>query len=252
MLQKINDFIKRGAEIKALEYHTDSALPYISGPNFDVWMNEIYLFNEYNLKGHPLYDNINNTYSSYKKKPLPAYNEMLGYLRTLANDTEFFNTRETAKEPEPMISNKVFIVHGHDTAAKSEVARTLEKAGFKCIILHEQGGPGQTIIEKIESNTDVAFGVVLYTPCDIGRAKDAADNEAKPRARQNVVFEHGYLIGKLNRSCVSALVKGNIETPGDISGVVYIPMDEAGAWKIALAKDMKTARLQVDMNKFFS
>lgn len=253
MLEKINNFIKRGEEIKVLEYHPALAFPaYVSGPKFDVWMNDIHVFNERYLKDHPLYDSISKTYSTYKKKSSSSCDDMLGYLRTLASDAEFFNTRETAsKEPDPMISNKVFIVHGHDTAAKLEVARTLEKAGFESIILHEQGGPGKTIIEKIEAFTDVAFAVVLYTPCDIGRAKEAQDSEENYRARQNVVFEHGYLIGRLSRYCVSALVKGNIETPGDISGVVYIPMDEAGGWKIALAKDMKSAGLQVDMNKFF-
>lgn len=150
------------------------------------------------------------------------------------------------------IHHKVFIVHGHDTAAKLEMARTLEKAGFEAIILHEQASAGKTVIEKIEANTDVAFAVVLYTPCDIGRSKEAKVDEERSRARQNVVFEHGYLIGKLGRECVSALVKGNTETPGDISGVVYITMDDTGAWKMALSKEMTNAGLQVDMNKFCS
>jgi len=86
----------------------------------------------------------------------------------------------------------------------------------------------------------------------MGRAKEAKIDDERSRARQNVVFEHGYLIGKLGRERVCALVKENIETPGDISGVVYIPIDDAGAWKIALAKEMKHAGLQVDMNKFCS
>lgn len=150
------------------------------------------------------------------------------------------------------MNKKVFIVHGHDTAAKLEVARTLEKAGFEAIILHEQANAGNTIIEKIEIHTDVAFAIVLYTPCDIGRATEANKSEQKHRARQNVVFEHGYLIGKLGRKCVSALVKGNVETPGDISGVVYISMDDAGAWKMALAKEMENAGLSVDRNQFCS
>jgi predicted nucleotide-binding protein len=84
----------------------------------------------------------------------------------------------------------------------------------------------------------------------MGRAIGAKVDEERCRARQNVVFEHGYLIGKLGRECVCALVKGDIETPSDISGVVYITMDDAGAWKMKLAKEMKSARLPVDMNKF--
>ena len=151
--------------------------------------------------------------------------------------------------PERIVSNRVFIVHGHDNTAKIETARTLEKAGFKAIILHEQSDGGLTIMEKIEKYTDVDFAVVLYTECDKGRAKDASVDDERFRARQNVVFEHGYLIEKLGRNKVCALVKGSVETPGDISGVVYTAMDSAGAWKFQLFKNMKEAGLNVDFNK---
>lgn len=150
------------------------------------------------------------------------------------------------------MSNKVFIVHGHDELAVQEVARTLEKWGFEVVILHEQADQGLTIIEKIEKYTDVDYAVVLYTECDYGRAKEEAKENERFRARQNVVFEHGYLISKLHREHVCALVKGNVETPGDISGIVYVGMDSNGAWKMQLAKNMKAAGLNIDMDKFLS
>jgi len=136
-----------------------------------------------------------------------------------------------------MDKTKVFIVHGHDNEAKQETARFIEKLGFEAIILHEQASKGQTIIEKIEENSNVGFAVVLYTPCDEGKAKKESD--LKDRARQNVIFEHGYLIGKIGRRNVCALVKGEVEKPNDISGVVYINMDSSGAWRRDLAKEMK-------------
>lgn len=146
-----------------------------------------------------------------------------------------------------MDMTKVFIVHGHDNEAKQAVARFVEKLGFEAIILHEQVNHGRTIIEKIEENTNVGYAIVLYTPCDLGKAKE--DGTLKERARQNVIFEHDYLIGKLKRERVVALVKGNIEKPNDLSGVVYIDMDSAGAWKIAIAREMKSVGYNVDMNK---
>lgn len=146
--------------------------------------------------------------------------------------------------------NKIFIVHGHDNLAVQEMARTLAKCEFEPIILHEQPDAGLTIIEKIERYTDVCYAVVLYTEDDLGHEKNTEASEERNRARQNVVFEHGYLIGKLGRNRVTALVKGNIETPGDISGVVYVPMDNGGAWKMHLAKNMQDINLPVDMNKF--
>ncbi|HDR2754258.1 TPA: nucleotide-binding protein [Enterobacter asburiae] len=145
---------------------------------------------------------------------------------------------------------KVFIVHGHDENAKIKAARFIEQLGFKAVILHEQVSSGRTIIEKIEQYSDVGFAVVLYTPDDIGNQKGKSE-QLNLRARQNVVFEHGYLIGKLGRPCVTALVDGDVELPNDISGVVYTKMDEAGGWRLALAQELKQAGYDVDMNKLF-
>ena len=148
----------------------------------------------------------------------------------------------------PMDKSKVFIVHGHDGEARQAVARFIEKLGLEAIILGEQASAGNTIIEKIEVNSNVGFGIVLYTPCDLGRSREEED-QLNPRARQNVVFEHGYLIGKIGRKNVCALVKGDIEKPTDISGVVYINMDESEAWKYQVAKEMKACGYKFDPSK---
>ncbi|MFT6910713.1 MAG: putative nucleotide-binding protein [Oleiphilaceae bacterium] len=135
---------------------------------------------------------------------------------------------------------KVFIVHGRDNEAKQEVSRFIEKLGLEAIILHEQASSGMTIIEKIEHySNDADFALVVYTACDHGRGVHESKIPPKNRARQNVVFEHGYLMAKLGRENVCSLVKGEIETPNDISGVVYVSLDEYGAWKTEVAKELK-------------
>ncbi|WP_419833473.1 TIR domain-containing protein [Endozoicomonas atrinae] len=138
----------------------------------------------------------------------------------------------------PFNTSQVFIVHGHDEIAKLEMADFIESLGLEPIILHMQASSGRTIIEKIEHYSNVGFGVVLYTPCDVGSKVGALNGNY--RARQNVVFEHGYLIGKLSRSRVTAVVKGPVETPNDISGVVYISLDDQGNWKDELKKEMRS------------
>lgn len=148
----------------------------------------------------------------------------------------------------PIDKSKIFVVHGHDDIAKEKMARLIASLGFDPIILHEQASSGKTIIEKIEAHTDVGFAVVLYTPCDKG-GKEADPIDLKPRARQNVVFEHGYLIGKLGRDKVCALVRGGVELPNDIAGVVYVDIDKAGAWKYALADELASAGYPADKNK---
>jgi len=168
--------------------------------------------------------------------------------RQIQEDTSESEAPIVTQPKAPMDKSKVFIVHGHDDAAKSEAARFVENLGFKAIILHEQASSGKTIIEKIEEYTNVGFGIVLYTPCDLGASQEEKEL-LKPRARQNVVFEHGYLMGKIGRENVCALVKGDIEKPTDISGVVYIPMNEGDSWKLAVAKEMKKSGYDVDFNK---
>lgn len=254
---KIQDFLCRGVEIEKKEFHPgENGFPfsYISGPMYDSWMAEIKIFTERYLQIHPLYGDILKIYSNHNKNP-SAFEDMMGYLHALATDNAFFNSTSVGfkqiQNKDMKMKEKVFIVHGHDSAALQETARTLERLGFEAIILHEQPDTGFTIIEKIERYTDVAFAVVLYTECDLGRDKEAKPNEEKFRARQNVVFEHGYLIAKLGRERICALVKGNVETPGDIEGVVYIPMDNGGAWKTKIVTNMKAVGLQVDANKLF-
>ncbi|RQW71839.1 hypothetical protein EBB56_05325 [Halomonas sp. YLB-10] len=135
---------------------------------------------------------------------------------------------------------KVFVVHGRDNEAKQEVSRFIESLGLEAIILHEQASSGMTIIEKIEHySNDADFALVLYTACDKGRGAYETKVPARDRARQNVVFEHGYLMAKLGRENVCSLVKGKIETPNDISGVVYVPLDDFGAWKNEVARELK-------------
>lgn len=148
-------------------------------------------------------------------------------------------------------NKKVFIVHGHDDAAKETMARFVEKCGFQSIILQEQANSGRTIIEKLEDNTEVVFAIIMYTECDIGRSKRDTEEKGRFRARQNVIFEHGYLTSKLGRKRVCALVKGDVEIPSDLNGLIYIDMDQAGAWKYAIIKEMKQAGIEVDANKVY-
>ncbi len=191
-----------------------------------------------------IYANITPAGQTY----LASMKERKGNEHALRLLDETLNTKSTIKTTIMNDNTKVFIVHGHDELAKTEVARFVEKLGFTSIILHEQASEGKTIIEKIEAHSNVGFGIVLYTPCDVGAVETDANN-LHPRARQNVVFEHGYLIGKLGRNKVCALVKDTVEKPNDISGVVFVQMDSHQAWHMKVAKEMKAAGYAVDMNK---
>jgi len=143
--------------------------------------------------------------------------------------------------------SRVFIVHGHDELAREKIARFLEKLHIEVVILHEQVSQGMTIIEKLEKYSDVGFAVILLTPDDEGR-KFAEGEVLKPRARQNVILELGYFVGKLGRNRVLALYSGSLELPSDYLGVVFVTLDPDDGWCLKLAKELKNAGFQIDMN----
>ena len=116
------------------------------------------------------------------------------------------------------------------------------------MILHEQPNEGRTIIEKFEYHADTQFAVALLTPDDTCSLQSDKNN-LKPRARQNVIFEFGYFIGKLSRERVYALVKGDVEKPSDYNGVLYIPLDDSDGWKMKLVKELQSAGFEVDANR---
>ena len=139
-------------------------------------------------------------------------------------------------------------MHGHDDGAKEAVARHVSRLNLAPVILHEQPNKGQTIIEKFKSNSDVEYAIIIFTPDDLGHPVDRPE-EVSPRARQNVLLELGYFIGTLGRHRVCVLSKGDVEVPSDYAGVVYIPMDDGGAWRFLVANEMKSVGLDVDLNR---
>jgi hypothetical protein len=147
-----------------------------------------------------------------------------------------------------MDSSQVFVVHGHDEGARESVARFIEQIGLEPVILHERPNKGRTIITKFrEEARDIGFAIVLMTPDDHGA--EAGEADTKPRARQNVVFELGFFIGALGTERVAALVRGDVERPSDFEGVVYTDLDDAGAWKQKLGRELQAAGFDIDWNQ---
>ena len=157
-------------------------------------------------------------------------------------------TTKSDSAPADVQNADIFVVHGHDKELKQSVARTLEKLGLNPIILHEKPNKGRTIIEKFSDYSNVEFAVVLLSPDDIARAVNS-ENESY-RARQNVVFELGFFLGKLGRDRVASIYRQheNFEMPSDYNGVLFLEFDAGGGWKYRLAKELKDAGYNIDFN----
>lgn len=174
--------------------------------------------------------------------------EITDDLITYAKGTKEELTSCEVKETTP---TKVFIVHGHDNVLLMEVQAFLALLGIEPIILREQHDSSLTIIEKLEKYTkdkSIGFGIVLYTQDDEGKANN--DIDYRPRARQNVVFEHGLLTGLYGRSRITTLVKkeGDIEMPSDVHGIVYTDHSYKD-WRITVAHMLNDTGYKIDYRK---
>ena len=136
---------------------------------------------------------------------------------------------------------KVFVVHGHNEEALNKTKDFLNELQLEPVVLREQPNQGQTIIEKFEKFSQVVFAVVLLTPDDIGGSKSGSHKEQQLRARQNVILELGFFLGKLGRQRVCVLYSHGVEIPSDYRGVLYVEFDEFDMWKKKLAEEIKAA-----------
>lgn len=172
-------------------------------------------------------------------------------LRTMGEELALFGaTAAVRPDVSPADAASVFLVHGHDEAMKASVARTLERLALQPIILHEKPNQGRTIIEKFGDYSRVGFAVVLLSPDDVGKLRNAPPEELRPRARQNVLLELGFFVGRLGRERVVALYKSedNFEFPSDYSGVLFVPFDASERWQFDLVRELKAGGYDVDAN----
>lgn len=135
----------------------------------------------------------------------------------------------------------VFVVHGHDHELKNAVQLLLVRAGVNHVVLHEQADKGRTIIDKlVEESAGSNYAIALLSPDDL------LDDGSK-RARQNVILEIGYFIGRLGKERVRLLKKGDTEVPSDLAGILYENYDIGGAWKMKICKELIAVGIHVDM-----
>ncbi len=158
---------------------------------------------------------------------------------------------DSVSQNSPCNSKKIFVVHGHDDNAKTNLELFLIKIGLTPIVLHRQADEGLTIIEKFEKHSDVGYAFILLTPDEIAYLSSEASKAEKERlkefrARPNVIFEFGYFVGKLGRSRVCCLCKGGVSLPSDVNGVIYKRftnnIDEIG---LSIIDELKASGYQI-------
>ena len=239
-----------------------------ASPQFEKWWRntEIAIVGTFGDKGRhikdfrePRYPMRIYTRLSSEQELQDIYLEMLNSLASVLEsmieeieeywpDESYSQVSEKTPKGTRQMSDKVFIVHGKDTGTKDTVARFLQGLNLNPVVLQELPSKGRTIIEKFEDHAQIGFAVILFTPDDFG-GHESEIGDPKPRARQNVIFELGFFIGKLGRSNTCVLFKDDVEIPSDYTGVEYIPLDDANGWKLKLITELQSAGFDVDANQ---
>lgn len=189
--------------------------------------------------------------SPAKWRAIDEFEDVTDKFINVAPGSKKRNPKAKTEKTEDMDSQKVFIVHGHDIELKNDVELFLKSINLDPIVLHRQLDEGMTVIEKFEKHSDVRYAIILLTPDDVGfpvAEKDKSEEERTIgfRARQNVIFEFGYFVGKLGRKNVCCIYKSSVELPSDLNGLIYKQVnktvEEVGVF---VMKELKNAGLNV-------
>lgn len=256
-MNKIEKLISDAKTLKQSNANTNA-------PEFKAWQNETSCFLEkkfgqnsrelkafeeidfYSLYGCVYPGTFEENPAKVKEYFQKGLDTAILYLKSYQPDIP--STEKEKNSPTQSVTNtkSIFIVHGRNDSVKAQVSNLLLKLGLKPIILHEQTNHGKTIIEKFEANANVSAAIALFTDDDLGKYKD--DENLEFRARQNVIFEAGYFIGKLGRNKTIILNSPNIKIPSDLQGYVYIELDDKERWHLDLARELRGMGFDIDLN----
>ena len=186
------------------------------------------------------------------ERALGSLKMALDLLLSATKDDAYGELRQTtSRSAIPTLSNRVFVVHGHDSVLKTDVERFLHQIGLDPVVLHRQPDQGQTLIEKFEQHSDVGYAIILLTPDEFAYTADkktlpAEQRATESRARPNVIFEFGYFVGRLGRKRVCCLHKGDVVLPSDLHGLLYKKVDDSlDSQAYGLIRELKSAGYQL-------
>jgi hypothetical protein len=138
--------------------------------------------------------------------------------------------------------SKILLIHGHsgDRVVLNEWLQRQKLAAP--VVMDQEFTAGQTLPEKFEALANEAdAAIALATPDDLA-ATVSQTEIIQSRARQNVWVEVGWFWGRLGRSRVLLLVRGDVEIPSDLDGIEYYTYRDS---VLELESKIKSFLLQV-------
>jgi predicted nucleotide-binding protein len=92
----------------------------------------------------------------------------------------------------------------------------------------------EPVSERLDGLRDVTYAIVMLSPGDPG---------------PELLLDIGYLLAVVGRARICFVPSGQTTLPSDLEGITRHTMDDAGFWRLLLAREMRQAGLDVDLNR---
>jgi predicted nucleotide-binding protein len=120
--------------------------------------------------------------------------------------------------------------------------------GMKVALLTEPAATEHSAFAEAEAHPDATYAIVIMSP-EIAGPLHQEEIGTNSNPGQNAILQLGYFAGKLGHQRVCALYRPGMEIPASRSGIQQIEMDDYGGWRLNLARLLRAAGFQIDMNQ---
>jgi hypothetical protein len=133
----------------------------------------------------------------------------------------------SSPSPAAAIGGRV-VVLGLGSDAAGQACEFVEQLGLQAAVLDTVS------VEQLDALRDAAFLLLL----------SGGDAEAAP-----AMLAIGFLLAVLGRNRIACLQSGEGDLPQVLQGATTFALDDSGLWRLLLAREMKRAGLDVDLNR---
>jgi predicted nucleotide-binding protein len=123
-------------------------------------------------------------------------------------------------------------------AAREAASGFVAQLGLQPVVAPARQQGDAYFIDALDGLRGADYAVVLLAAEDLS-----------PNPRPALLLEIGFLLGALGRGRLCFLVAGKPEAVPELGALTRLTMDDAGVWRLLLAREMKQAGLEVDLNR---
>ena len=131
----------------------------------------------------------------------------------------------------------LFVSHGPRDPGADAVLQFMQQLSLAVLEADHTNG----LIETLEGRNDMGFVVVMNA--------ESAGADGKAMLSDNSMFKLGYCAGRLGMKRMCMMHSTTHAASNDGHGIPHLPVDASGGWQLHLARQMKRAGMDIDLNR---